>query len=100
MGRLKVNHKKFIKSNKLPLQSQKTFISDKHNVSTEEVNKAALSANYNKIIKSIDQLMSSCSFSICRKSNFKNIFIVVFFEIFIKLACIFNLFKTIYKQIW
>ena len=50
----KRKHKKFTKNNKLMLNTQKRFKSEKHNVFTEEANKTALSSNDNKRIQSID----------------------------------------------
>ena len=49
------NHKQqFIKNSKSILTSQQTFISNKQNVFTEEVNKITWSANNNKRIQSVD----------------------------------------------
>ena len=50
----KGKHKKFTKNNKLMLNTQQRFKSEKHNVFTEEANKIALSSNDNKIMQSID----------------------------------------------
>ena len=36
------NHKKFIKNNKLILQAQQIFKSERHNAFTEEINKRLL----------------------------------------------------------
>ena len=53
---LKKDHKEFIKGNKLILQTQQRFKSERHNVYTEEINKIALSSNDDKIMQSIDSI--------------------------------------------
>ena len=52
---LKRNHKEFIK-NKLILQTQQRYKSERHNVFTEEINKIAFSSNDDKRIESIDSI--------------------------------------------
>ena len=55
---LKEDHKEFIKNNRLILKTQQRFISEKHNVYTEEINKIALSSNDDKRIQSIDSIVT------------------------------------------
>ena len=54
MNKLKENHKVFLKHDILVLKSQQRFKSEALNVFSEEVNKTALSANDDKVIKSIN----------------------------------------------
>ena len=54
MNKLKENHKVFLKHDTLVLKSQQRFKSEACNVFSEEINKAALSANNDKVIKSIN----------------------------------------------
>ena len=51
---IKENHKEFIKNYKLRLKIQKKFKSQRPNVSTEEMNKIALSSNDDKRMQSTD----------------------------------------------
>ena len=51
-----LNHKVFIKSNKLIRKIEQRFTSDKHNVFTEEINNIALSSNDVKRMQSIDSI--------------------------------------------
>ena len=53
VGSYRENHKEFIKNNVLILKSQQRFISEKHNVFTEEDNKITLIANNGKRLQSI-----------------------------------------------
>ena len=53
---IKENHKEFIKNNKSILKTQQRFKSERHNVFTEEINKIALSSNYDKRMQSIDSI--------------------------------------------
>ena len=53
---LKKEHKQLINSNKLILQKQQRFKSERHNVFTEEINKIALSSNDDKRMQSIDSI--------------------------------------------
>ena len=53
---LKNVHKEFIKDNKLILKTQERFKSERHIVFTEEINKIALSLNYDKRIQSNDSI--------------------------------------------
>ena len=55
---LKENHKEFIRKNRLILKSPKKFRTLKHYLFTEEINKIALSADNDKIIKSIDSIQT------------------------------------------
>ena len=48
--------KEFIKNNKLILKIQRRFKSERHTVSTEEINKIALSSNDDKRIQSIESI--------------------------------------------
>ena len=45
-------YKKFIKNSWLILKTQQRFKSERHNVSTEEINEIALSSNDDKIMQS------------------------------------------------
>ena len=45
IGRVKENHKEFIKNNKLILKTQQRHKTERHNVFTEEINKIALNPN-------------------------------------------------------
>ena len=45
-----------LKDNKLLLKTQQRFKSERHSVFTEEINKIALSSNYDKKLKSIDSV--------------------------------------------
>ena len=54
MNKLKENHKVFLKHDILVLKSQQRFKSEARNVFSEEVNKTELSANDDKVIKSIN----------------------------------------------
>ena len=54
MNKLKENHKVFLKHDILVLKSQQRFKSEARNVFSEELNKTALSANNDKVIKSIN----------------------------------------------
>ena len=49
-------HKELIKSNKLILQTQQRFKSEKHNVFIEEINNIGLSSNDDKKMQSIDSI--------------------------------------------
>ena len=53
---LKENQKRSIKINKLIINTQQRFRSEKHSAFTEEINKIALNSNDNKIIQSIDSI--------------------------------------------
>ena len=53
---LKNVRKEFIKDNKLILKTQERFKSERHIVFTEEINKIALSLNYDKRIQSNDSI--------------------------------------------
>ena len=53
---LKNVHKEFTKDNKLILKTQERFKSERHIVFTEEINKIALSLNYDKRIQSNDSI--------------------------------------------
>ena len=50
--------KEIIKYNKLILKTRQRFKSERHNVFTEEINKIALSSNYDKRMQSIDSTES------------------------------------------
>ena len=50
--------KEIIKYNKLILKTRQRFKSERHNVFTEEINKIALSSNYDKWMQSIDSTES------------------------------------------
>ena len=56
IGHIKKINKKFIRNNKLILKTQQRFISEKHIIFTEEINKIALSSNNDKIMQSIDSI--------------------------------------------
>ena len=45
---LKEDQKEFIRNNKLILRTQKRYESERYNLFTEEINKIALSSNYDK----------------------------------------------------
>ena len=69
------NHQELIKNNKLILTAQKRFRSEKHDVSTEEINKIALSSNDDKIIQSIN-LVEKFAYGtskdlVCKKEEIK-----------------------------
>ena len=51
---LKTDQKEFIKNNKLISKIQQSFKSERHNVSTEEMNKILLHSNDEKRMQSID----------------------------------------------
>ena len=51
---LKTDQKEFIKNNKLIWKIQQSFKSERHNVSTEEMNKILLHSNDEKRMQSID----------------------------------------------
>ena len=53
---IKIDHKEFIKNNKLILKTQQRLKKESHNVFTEEINKIALSSNDDKRMKSIDSI--------------------------------------------
>ena len=53
---IKKNQKEFIKNNKSILKIQQKFKSERHNVSTEKINKIALSSNDDKRMQSIDSI--------------------------------------------
>ena len=53
---IKENHKEFIKNNKPILKIHQRFISERHNVFIEEINKIALSSNDDKRMQSIDSI--------------------------------------------
>ena len=53
---IKEYKKEFTKNNKLILKTQQRFKSERHNISTEEINKIALSCNDDKRIQSIDSI--------------------------------------------
>ena len=53
--------KEIIKYNKLILKTRQRFKSERHNVFTEEINKIALSSNYDKRMQSIDST-ESCAY--------------------------------------
>ena len=48
IGRIKENHKEFIKNNKSILKTQQRYKNERHNVFTEEINKIALNLNDDK----------------------------------------------------
>ena len=48
IGRIKENHKEFIKNNKSILKTQQRYKNERHNVFTEEINKIALNPNDDK----------------------------------------------------
>ena len=50
----KRKHKEFIKNNKLALKTQKRFISERHNIFIDEINKIALSSNHDQRMQSIN----------------------------------------------
>ena len=50
------NHEEFIKNNKSILKTQQRLKSERYNVSTEEINKTALSSNDDKRMESIDSI--------------------------------------------
>ena len=50
----KRKHKEFIKNNKLVLKTQKRFISERHNIFIDEINKIALSSNHDQRMQSIN----------------------------------------------
>ena len=52
----KRKHKEIIKNNKVILQTQQRFRSERHNVFTEEIDKIALSSNDDKRIQPIHSL--------------------------------------------
>ena len=56
MGSFKKYHKELIKYDKPILKTQQGFRTEKHNISTEEFNKIALSSNDDKITQSIDSI--------------------------------------------
>ena len=53
---LKEDQKEFFKNNKIILKTQQRFLSGKHNVFTEEINKTALCSNDDERIQSIDSI--------------------------------------------
>ena len=65
---LKKDRKEFMKKDKLILQTQQRFKSERHNAFTEEVNKIALSSNDDKKMQLIDAT-ETCTWSkqICSK---------------------------------
>ena len=73
MESLRENHKEFIKNNRFILKIEKRFRSEKHNVFIEEVNKIALSVNYDKrkqqSINSTDTYGYGASKEIIRKNE-------------------------------
>ena len=50
------DYKNCLKHNKIILKSQQRFKSEAHNVFTEEINKVALSSNYDKKLQSFDRI--------------------------------------------
>ena len=52
---LKEDNKEFLKI-RLILKTHKTFKSERHNIFTEEINKIALSSNYDKRMQSVDSI--------------------------------------------
>ena len=50
----KRKHREFIKNNKLVLKTQKRFISERHNIFIDEINKIALSSNHDQRMQSIN----------------------------------------------
>ena len=50
----KRKHREFIKNNKLVLKTQKRFISERHNIFIDEINKTALSSNHDQRMQSIN----------------------------------------------
>ena len=56
IDRIKENHKAIIKSNKSILNRQQRFKSEKCNVSTEEINRIALSSNDDNRMHLIDSI--------------------------------------------
>ena len=50
----KRKHKEFIKNNKLVLKTQKRFISERHNIFIDEINKIALRSNHEQRMQSIN----------------------------------------------
>ena len=53
---IKINHKEFIKSNKLILITQQRFKNERHNFFIEEINKIDLSSNDDKRMQSNDSI--------------------------------------------
>ena len=50
----KRKHREFIKNNKLVLKTQKRFISERHNIFIDEINKIVLSSNHDQRMQSIN----------------------------------------------
>ena len=59
------------KKNKSILKTQQRFISEKHNIFTEEINKIALSSDDDKRMQSIDSIESICVWKKWRSSKCK-----------------------------
>ena len=56
---LKLNdYKDFLVNNEIILKSQQIFKSERHIIYTEEINKIALSSNYDKILQIYDRITS------------------------------------------
>ena len=53
---MKENYKEFIRNSKLLWKTEQQFKSERHNVSTEEINKIALCSNYDKGMQSLDSI--------------------------------------------
>ena len=53
---IKKNHNQFRRNNKSILKTQQRFKSERHNLFNEEINKIALSSNYDKRMQSIDSI--------------------------------------------
>ena len=64
-----------MKNNKLTLKTQWRFRSEKHDVSTEEINKVALSSNDDKRMQSIDSIETYAygmnEDLVCKRKEFK-----------------------------
>ena len=59
------------KNNKSILKTQQRFISEKHNIFTEEINKIALSSDDDKRMQSIDSIENICVSKKWRSSKCK-----------------------------
>ena len=76
---LKEDKKEFLKI-RLILKTHKTFKSERHNIFTEEINKIALSSNYDKRMQSIDSIETYAygmsKDLICKKEEIKYISVI------------------------
>ena len=61
------------KNNKSILKTQQRFISEKHKIFTEEINKIALSSDDDKRMQSIDSIENICVWKKWRSSKCKRI---------------------------